>query len=57
MDDDSFRRTNRRKESEIENLSDFALEDLDFANMDLEDKKEDKKYKRRRYEWWIFGAW
>lgn len=33
------------KESEIENLSDFALEDLDFANMDLEDKKEDKSIK------------
>ena len=33
------------KESEIENLSDFALEDLDFANMDLEDKKENKSIK------------
>ena len=33
------------KESEIGNLSDFALEDLDFANMDLEDKKEDKSIK------------
>ncbi|WNL30103.1 hypothetical protein [Aliarcobacter cryaerophilus] len=33
------------KDSEIENLSDFALEDLYFANMDLEDKKEDKSIK------------